>query len=212
MRSKNRTKTAQDSNRIPGCSTTTDGSVSVFLIMVLAFVFLFTAVLIDYARIAAASVQQERLARAAVRSVMSSYDLSLQQSYGLFAFGGDNGEQLLSGVLNDNLYESGRGDAFNLLPVKLDSSSLAWSRSIGSYDIFRRQIAEEMKYKAPVDFALELAGKFRPLAAAMGRLRVQRRSSVSFIPCMMHVKQRLTGCLNIGGRQRRVQEACSRSL
>ncbi|MEK5448174.1 hypothetical protein [Paenibacillus sp. FSL R7-0331] len=168
MRSKNRTKTAQDSNRIPGCSTTTDGSVSVFLIMVLAFVFLFTAVLIDYARIAAASVQQERLARAAVRSVMSSYDLSLQQSYGLFAFGGDNGEQLLSGVLNDNLYESGRGDAFNLLPVKLDSSSLAWSRSIGSYDIFRRQIAEEMKYKAPVDFALELAGKFRPLAAAMG--------------------------------------------
>ncbi|OMF89190.1 hypothetical protein BK144_20335 [Paenibacillus sp. FSL R7-0273] len=136
--------------------------------MVLAFVFLFTAVLIDYARIAAANVQQERLARAAVRSVMSSYDLSLQQNYGLFAFGGDDGDQLLSAVLNDNLYESGRGDAFNLLPVRLDSSSLSWSRSIGSYDIFRRQIAEEMKYKAPIDFALELAGKFKPLASAMG--------------------------------------------
>lgn len=146
----------------------TEGSVSIFLIMVLAFVFLFTAVLIDYARIAAANVQQERLARAAVRSVMSSYDIDLREKYGLFAFGGDNGDQLLSGVLNDNLYESGRGDAFNLLPVKLDSSSLTWSRPIGSYDIFRRQIDEEMKYKAPIDFALELAGKFKPLSAAMG--------------------------------------------
>ncbi|MBY0013241.1 hypothetical protein [Paenibacillus typhae] len=146
----------------------TGGSVSIFLIAALAFVFLFTAVLIDYARIAAANVQQERLARAAVRSVMSSYDLSLQQSYGLFAFGGDDGSQLLSAVLNDNLFESGRGDAFNLLPVKLDSSALDWSRPVGSYDIFRRQIAEEMKYKAPVDFALELAGKFKPLSAAMG--------------------------------------------
>lgn len=145
-----------------------EGSVSIFLIMALAFVFLFTAVLIDYARIAAANVRQERLARAAVRSVMSSYDIRLRDNYSLFAFGGDNGDQLLSGVLNDNLYESGREDAFNLLPVKLDTSSLVWSRPLGSYDIFRRQIVEEMKYKAPIDFTLELAGKFKPLAAAMG--------------------------------------------
>ncbi|MNO13030.1 hypothetical protein D3C76_26500 [compost metagenome] len=136
--------------------------------MVLAFVFLFTAVLIDYARIAALNVQEERLARAAVRSVMSSYDIELKDKYGLFAYGGNDGDQLLAGVLNDNLYESGRGDAFNLLPLDLDSSSLSWSRPLGSYDIFRRQIVEEMKYKAPVDFALELAGKFKPLSAAMG--------------------------------------------
>lgn len=146
---------------------TTEGSVSIFLIMILAFVFLFTTVLIDYARIAAVNVQEERLARAAVRSVMSSYDITLRDRYALFAFGGNDGNQLLSKVLNDNLYESGRADAFNLLPVKLDSSSLNWSRPLGSYDIFRRQIIEEMKYKAPVDFALELAGKLKPLSAAM---------------------------------------------
>ncbi|WP_143192192.1 hypothetical protein [Paenibacillus helianthi] len=148
--------------------TRSEGSVSIFLIMVLAFVFLFTAVLIDYARIAAVNVQEERLARAAVRSVMSSYDIELKDKYGLFAYGGNDGDQLLAGVLNDNLYESGRGDSFNLLPLGLDSSSLSWSRPLGSYDIFRRQIVEEMKYKAPIDFALELAGKFKPLSAAMG--------------------------------------------
>lgn len=146
----------------------TEGSVSIFLIMVLAFVFLFTSILIDYARMAAASIQEERLARAAVRSVMSSYDVELREHYGLFAFGGSDGNQLLSAVLNDNLYESGRSDAFNLLPVKLDSSTLNWSRTLGSYGVFRRGIMEEMKYKAPVDFALELAGKFKPLSTAMG--------------------------------------------
>ncbi|NQX49095.1 hypothetical protein HQN87_27595 [Paenibacillus tritici] len=144
-----------------------EGSVSIFLIMVLAFVFLFNAVLIDYARIAAVNVQEERLARAAIRSVMSAYDIELREGYGLFAFGGGDGNQLMSKVLNDNLYESGRGDAFNLLPVMVDSSSLDWSRPLGSYEVFRRQIIEEMKYKAPVDFALELAGKLKPLSAAM---------------------------------------------
>jgi hypothetical protein len=146
----------------------TEGSVSIFLIMVLAFVFLFTAVLIDYARIAAFNVQEERLARASVRSVMSSYDVALREKYGLFAFGNSDGDMLLSKVLNDNLHKSGRGDAFNLLPFVLESSSLEWSRPLGSYDIFRHQIIEEMKYKAPVDFALELAGKFKPLSGAMG--------------------------------------------
>ncbi len=145
-----------------------EGSVSIFLIMVLAFVFLFATVLIDYARIAAMHVQGERLARAGARSVMSAYDKELRENYGLFAFGDSDGNQLLSRVLNDNLHKSGREDGFNLLTLGLESSSLDFSRSLGSYDVFHRQINEEMKYKAPIDFALELAGKFKPLSAAMG--------------------------------------------
>ncbi|CAH1054665.1 hypothetical protein PAECIP111894_00815 [Paenibacillus pseudetheri] len=145
----------------------TEGSVSIFLIMVLAFVFLFTAVLIDYARIAAFNVQEERLVRASVRSVMSSYDVELREKYGLFAFGESDGDMLLSQVLNDNMHKSGRSDAFNLVPFALESSSLEWSRPLGSYDVVSRQILEEMKYKAPVDFALELAGKFKPMSGVM---------------------------------------------
>ncbi|HEY4430437.1 MAG TPA: hypothetical protein VGN87_05300 [Paenibacillus sp.] len=145
----------------------TEGSVSIFLIMVLAFVFLFTAVLIDYARIAAFNVQEERLARASVRSVMSSYNVELREKYGLFAYGESDGDRLLSQVLNDNMHKSGRSDAFNLIPFVLESSSLEWSRPLGNYDVVRRQILEEMKYKAPVDFALELAGKFKPLSGVM---------------------------------------------
>lgn len=145
----------------------TRGSVSVFLIAVLAFVLLFAAVLIDYARIAAASVQAERLARAGVRSMMSAYDTSLRDQYGLFAFGSGNGDKLLSRTLSDTLHKSGRTDGFNVVALAYDSSTLEWARTLGSYDVFRHQIDEEMKYKAPLDFALEIAGKFKGLSGAM---------------------------------------------
>ena len=149
-------------------SRNTEGSVSIFLIMILAFVFLFAAVLIDFARIAAANTQGERLARAGVRSVMSSYDIALKENYGLFAYGDSDGKMLLSQVLNDSFRKSGRGDEFNLLPLGLESSSLEMSRPLGDYAVFRHQINEEMKYKAPIDFTVELAGKFKPLSSAMG--------------------------------------------
>lgn len=71
------------------------GAVTIFLAMVLAVVFLFVAVFVDYARIAAMKVQAERLAHAAARSVMSSYIPELQQRYGLFAHEGSRGTMFL---------------------------------------------------------------------------------------------------------------------
>ncbi|MNM22405.1 hypothetical protein D3C81_327810 [compost metagenome] len=144
-----------------------EGSVSVFLIMVLAFVFLFSAVLIDYSRMTAASVQSERLVRAGVRSLMSAYDTELLSRYGLFAFGSSNGDELFSRTLAGSVQKSGRSDGFNLVALGYDSSSLEWGSTLGSYEVFRHQINEEMKIKAPVDFALELAGKFKGLSGAM---------------------------------------------
>ncbi|KAA9004921.1 hypothetical protein F4V43_09885 [Paenibacillus spiritus] len=145
----------------------TDGSISLFLMFALALIFLFTAVLIDYSRIAAANVQGERLARAAVRSLMSMYDADLQQAYGLYVYGGERPEEAVSRVLNGSLERSGRDDIMNIVPLTADSSEVSLSRPLGDYAVFRRQIAEEMKYKAPIDTALELAGKFKGLSGAM---------------------------------------------
>lgn len=144
-----------------------DGAVSIFLIIALSMVFMFVAVFIDYARVAAMKVQSERLARAAVRSVMSSYDPQLQQEYGLFAFGESSGDYIMGKMLNDSLSPGERGDAFHLLPLELDSSGLSIQRPLGKYDIFNRQISEDMKYKAPIDFTLELVNKYKPLSQSM---------------------------------------------
>ncbi|MBJ9991601.1 hypothetical protein IAE55_23195 [Paenibacillus sp. S28] len=143
------------------------GSVSIFLIGVLAMIFAFVALFIDYARIAAMKAQSERLVRAAVRSVMSSYDPELQERYGLFAHGSTSGDQIMAGVLNSTMDKGDRSDRFDLLPLQLDTSSLKMERMLGEYDIFNREVSEEMKYKAPIDFSLELVSRFKPLSESM---------------------------------------------
>ncbi|WP_106766707.1 TadE/TadG family type IV pilus assembly protein [Paenibacillus faecalis] len=160
-------KRGSQNNRLISRARASDGSVSIFLITALSFVFLFVAVFIDYARIAAMKVQSERLARASVRSVMSSYDPELQQQYGLYAFGDSSGDLIMGKTLNASLSPGNRGDAFNLLPMELDSSGLMLERPLGKYEIFNRQIIEDMKYKAPIDFTLELVNKFKPMSQSM---------------------------------------------
>ena len=158
---------ARSSRKRREVGRSSDGSVSVFLIIALAAVFMFVAIFIDYSRIAAMKVQSERLTRAAVRSVMSSYDPQLQKEYGLYAHGGTSGDLIMGNVLNDSLNPGDRSDAFRLMAMELDSSGLELQRPLGTYDIFNRQIIEDMKYKAPIDFTLELVGKFKPLSQSM---------------------------------------------
>lgn len=143
------------------------GAVTVFLILILAVMFGFIAVFIDYARIAALHVQTERLAHAAVRSVMSAYDPVLQQEYGLFAYGKGGEELIMAKVLNDSAKRTARTETLPLMNIKLDSSSLQIERELGHYAIFNEQIREEMKYKAPVDFTLEVLEKLKPLSQNM---------------------------------------------
>ena len=73
----------------------------------------------------------------------------------------------MGNVLNDSLNPGERSDAFRLMAMELDSSGLELQRPLGTYDIFNRQIIEDMKYKAPIDFTLELVGKFKPLSQSM---------------------------------------------
>ncbi|MCY9514437.1 acyl-CoA cholesterol acyltransferase [Paenibacillus apiarius] len=142
------------------------GSVSVLLIFIVAVVFLFTSVLIDYARIAAAEWRTEVLAQSGIRSVMSSYEPALQERYQLFAYGYTDPALIMEHVMQDqNEYKS--TGVFPWVPMRLDSHTTAITRPLGGYDEFERQILEDMKYKAPVQFALELSGKLKPLSGAL---------------------------------------------
>ena len=140
------------------------GAVTIFLALVLAVIFMFVAVFIDYARIGAMKVQTERLSHAAVRSVMSSYMPELQQRYGLFAHSGEQGDFIMSKVLNDSTKPITHRDGLSIIPMQLDSSGLVFERELGRYDQFNQQLQEEMKYKAPIDFLYETVTRFKPLS------------------------------------------------
>ncbi|MGX1827148.1 hypothetical protein ACWIE6_02775 [Paenibacillus taichungensis] len=137
-----------------------------FLILILAGIFMFVSIFIDYARIAAFKVQAERMTHAAMRSVMSAYDTSLRE-YGLFGYGDSSGEAIMAKVLNDSVKPSAVKDGFPILDIQWDTTSLSMERELGRYDIFNRQIQEDMKYRAPVDFTLEVVNRFKPMSEEM---------------------------------------------
>mgnify|MGYP000852586152 CR=1 FL=1 len=143
------------------------GAVTIFMIVVLAGVFMFTAVFIDYARIAAMQVQAERLTHAILRSVMSAYEPEFQSGYGLFAFGESDPSKLLDISIAENLGYTDVENSFNLIPLQIDEPSITMSRPLGQYSVFTQQVQEEMKYKAPIDFTVEVVEKLRGMSAIM---------------------------------------------
>ncbi|RED63018.1 hypothetical protein [Cohnella lupini] len=144
------------------------GSVSVFLISIVAAVFLFNAVLIDFARIQAAKRQSDMVVQAAVRSVLGAFDKNLHGKYGLFGVDKDKLEPLLTDILKQNLRSTPTEDSFQLIDTALSGSPvLEASGDLGNQVILQQQILEDMKYKAPIEITVELFDKFKKLATVM---------------------------------------------
>jgi len=142
------------------------GAVSIYLVISTAAVLLFTSVLIDYARVAAYNKQVELAAQSAIRSALSAYDGPLYERYGLFGNGGTDRNEIFAHAAKNNWLDSKQA-GFQLLDIRYLSSKVQEYETLGRYDVFKRQVLEEMKYKAPIDFTLEVASKFAPVATAM---------------------------------------------
>lgn len=143
------------------------GAVTVFLVVIFASVFAFVSIFIDFARMAALQTKAEMMAHSASRSVLSSYDPQLVEQYGLFAFGHTNANYIMSKVLQEQMDISKRSDVIPLMNAKLDSSMVELLRPLGTYEVFEQQIREEMKYKAPIDFSIEIINRFKPMSKVM---------------------------------------------
>lgn len=137
------------------------GSVSIFFLIILIALFFFNAVLIDYARVFAAKQQTEALIRSGVRSVASAYDTDLQEKYGLFAVSDQNIEHLFQQVLERNTSTESNG-FMQFVPLRLEENQVVLNASAPLADerIFTRQVLEEMKIRAPIDFTLGIVDKF----------------------------------------------------
>lgn len=111
----------------------------------------------------------EDAARSGVRSALSAYDERLYERYGLFGRGGTDSNEILKQTVEANFGKNGQQhrDTFKLVQAKLESAHTDNAEVLGKHEVFARQVLEEMKYKAPIDFTLELASKFAPLSGAM---------------------------------------------
>lgn len=143
------------------------GSVNVFLIGITAAMVFFMAVLIDFARIAAFERMAETAVYSGVRSALSAYDGTLQSEYGLFARGGTDSGEIFARVAAAALKPQDADRSFRLLHTDISDSGVTAGDSLAIFPVLERQILEEMKYKAPIDFTLELADRFGAVSSKL---------------------------------------------
>ncbi|MBD0379385.1 TadE/TadG family type IV pilus assembly protein [Paenibacillus sedimenti] len=140
------------------------GAVSVYLILIIVPIFLFQAVLIDFARVKLAERENESAVKAAARSVMSAYDPELQ-AMGLYGLGvkQEDAERMFREVFAKNLSGDVSSGGFHYIDTKPVDKDVRVTPvySLASHVIFERQVLEDMKIKAPIEFTLEITDKFR---------------------------------------------------
>ena len=146
----------------------TRGTVSIFLISIIAIIFFFNAVLIDYARIQASKRQTDAAVQAAVRSVLAAFDQELQGKYGLFGVKESEVKELFEQIIEENLNKPEDG-GFQLITPELlrGSAQMQTTGDLGNHVILQQQILEDMKYKAPIEITLNMLDKFKPLAKVL---------------------------------------------
>lgn len=137
------------------------GTVTVSLVLLVAPLFAFHATLIDAARVKMADREAETATKAALRSVMSAFDPALQ-TYGLYGLGNsaERSEALFADVLETNLTVPD-GTALQLVEPVAASQTLQPLYTLANRTVFERQVMEEMKYRAPVEFAVSVTEKLK---------------------------------------------------
>lgn len=141
-----------------------EGTVSVYLILLIVPIFLFHAIFIDYARIKLTEKESESAIKAGVRSTLSAFDNELRP-YGLFGLKLEEEEQkeLFQGIVEANLQtETGTG-GYRFIDPRVDpeKTGLRSMYTLADQVVFKRQVLEEMKYRAPVEYALGVTDAFR---------------------------------------------------
>jgi hypothetical protein len=141
-----------------------NGSVSVYLIVILVPIFLFHAIMIDFVRVKLAEREAEMAVKTGVRSVLAGFDLELQP-YGLFGLKEESkqAEEVFKFIIEQNISPSYPGGYLHLLDESLNKqdASVKSIYTLANQTVFQQQVLEEMKYSAPLQYTLELINKFK---------------------------------------------------
>lgn len=152
------------------------GSVSVLVLIVCSAMLLAFGILVELSRLYTAQNRLELAVKSAARTVLAGYVRELRE-YGLFAWKGEENQLATvraesSALLADMLAEDG-SPGWSGATLQTHSVRVMPLQSLGQHHVFRQQLLEHMKYKAPAAYAakaLEAAQLVKP-AAEQGRIR-----------------------------------------
>lgn len=177
------------------------GAISIYLIIIIVPLFLLCGLLIDVARWKTADREAENAVKSGVRSTLSAFSPGLA-AYGLFGMDltGGKGDEIFKQTVVGNLSVAKEPGLFRFIDQQLDEGSAKVTPifTLSSHTIFKKQILEEMKYRAPMIYALELTDKFKKT-----RLDAQLSQASNFAENAVKVEEMMEE------RDRRLDEAWS---
>ena len=148
------------------------GSVSLFLAMVLLPIYSCVYFVIDAARYEAAKEKAEGALALCGNGALNDYDFVLKELYGLFAIssGQEEEERLLGNLFGNSVDAYGAGQQ-NMISTSVKSFSLSFpaEASLARPEVLERYMVDYMKYRAPYQFARGLSQRlavFRQSAEA----------------------------------------------
>ena len=138
------------------------GSVQLYVILLIVPIFIFHAVLIDLVRIKIAELKTEQVVKAAARSILAGYEPILR-TYGLFG-SIETDSEMLSVFDHVLSYSKSNQDAtfhFTKLQFSTEESMVRPLYSLANTSVFTRQVELDMRYRAPIEYALEIYDKWK---------------------------------------------------
>lgn len=147
------------------------GSITVFICIVLSVLIPLCCILTDIARYSMARKLTENALKLSVESVLAAYDRQIKEQYGLFALYprdkqaiGNEIYDLLSHNLNIDSAADGVSDLYDF---KIRNIDVITFYNLSEPKVLKQQIAEFMKYRAPVQAVQEFYEKLKIMKGLM---------------------------------------------
>lgn len=147
------------------------GSITVFICIVMSVLIPLCCILTDIARYSMAEKQAENALKLTVESVLAAYDRQLKEQYGLFALYPRDKEaieneiyELLSRNLNIGAAADGVSDLYDF---KIRNIEVITFYNLTEPQVLKQQIAEFMKYRAPIQAVQEFYEKLKIMKGLM---------------------------------------------
>ncbi|WP_432408061.1 DUF5702 domain-containing protein [Wukongibacter sp. M2B1] len=139
-----------------------EGTITVFLSIILLIMITLAGVIVDAARINIAGPQVQRAVETSVRSSLAGYYKPLKEQYGLFALNENDEEKLKETIVEyidknlminrEYLDEDKIGKYLDVYDYEIESISVEPIFNLTENPVTRQQILEYMKYRAPKEF------------------------------------------------------------
>ncbi len=149
------------------------GSITIFMSIILSALIAFSGIMVDASRLRMARRHAQAAVQLSVQSALTQYHAPMKEHYGLMATGEEQDEltALILGLLENNLVVENRymSDYTDLYGFHIENVKVTPLFNLSEDYVLDQQIAQFMKYRAPVGLIDNFIEKLKAVSTCMAQ-------------------------------------------